>query len=1748
MTDTSGKELTDRSVGTYVSDASEDEPEEKFPLDLLKRAGDKEAAFGSVRFAGSRRTPAKWALLSSRLTDDADQMSMVTRLIGETWRLTGLSVIVSVAGQGAADVELDDKQQRVVRRGLLHVVKTTGALIVTDGLSGGVASLVGRAMHESGDATLPCLGVARWQDVRFRRQLEAKGTGTRKGMVCRYGDCMKGDVSSRGNPRTNKPRKGKLDKEDSRSGDGHGGDGGAGSLLLEPHHSHFILVEDDEGGDGGAAPPSTSGHDTSEMDDEERRSHAHIRFQSAMIDAICGEMEGATPWDEATVASSTRYTGGVGGAAGAGGGTGGGGWCGLGTNRSKQGSQGRRRGSVGHCVPSVGIAAGAKSGACRSRKPSTMSDLRQLSLQPQNRVAAVQLVVGGGMSALHAVAAFLRKRRPVVVLLDSGGAAADIYRYCKVDGKLPMAAPEPGSALSLKHAAAVAVAFGVDPNEKAPPCSAEYAALAARLLPEIKRMGEEPTGANRTGQLSFFSTADDMDKSLDMVILEAILSDCEKTTDAIMLAVQWGEPAIIQNQLDASKTHDPVGLARAFEEALRLRNAEVIKVLIAFNADPSRVRLNRLFDSRFDVFGVFDGALRVASRGWRDNLLGVISPAHSTPGSTPGVSRETTKDRTSKRHMALAPSSTGGVSASPTACGSSGGGPGCKDGKGGHVDEAEQRRSSGGLIDAAVEGLKRGLKRKVGFGGGGGGGDGGVAKRVLSFRESSSGFDVLRSLEIVDYDHYLRARLQMGDGRGLTPTWMDLMMWAVLIGEIELARHLWCKASQPLRAAIIASRVSRQIAARLSNMSANSLEYEKKLEENAKAYEGWATGLLSTIVDTADAHQILTMVPPAHKHQTTRPRGASGDGGCGAAGVGAAGGAVAGGGAAGALHEQSSDGAAGGGRHITVMWRGSCIDEAIKSPHHCMGVVAHPHCQKLLDGYFAGDYAGAAACISPDSGLLRIAIQILPPVLLFYPQLTNAQVPPPREPSSAGGAHGGGGAGGGAGGAGGGAQDDSEDAWYRDLKAIFTGLIPNDDDDDDDDDDNGDGGDDDDDGGGSSRRRRLDGDGSGDDEQGERDTDYLKAPPQRRPEPYRTVNGVHELLTRKGRAKARDLASRRDRSELFGYPLLMLRPTCLLTVPKVKFLMHTSSHLAYTLLLTYVTVGFGLIVEPENLPPWMHRAGRMEPPEGGEILFWLWTFTKLAEEVKQMIIQGYSYFHSLWNWVDLGTYCMVVAAMILRGALEQAFTNKLTDKAMAWAPDAGDAMTDLAQALYALVLISLYLRFMDQLTYSNSLGVLTLILKQIIQKDLTQWLALTLFSTTAFSVAFVVLLPAANFEEVTNHRPSSIPFWSLLGDFDLEHMYQWLTKGSPAEYMVPALLFVYTFFSTILLVNLLIAQMSSTYEEVRDDSELFWQFERVGLIREYKDNRDPLPPPLNALYIVFHDLPKWLRRTHMRAVVWACGSCCDVDLETQDDPLERGFATPMRYSAASELMYAEQSYQRSYLDRTESEQRASIDRRVADVASLQYTLEAETRAQFEALNARLDRELGPLRELIKELRDSRSTLSSSTGGGGQGGGGRQGGGQGSGQGDSSSGGIRTSGGPVRARTTNAAVHFADAATTSAARAPATAAISDKEEGGLPQPRILPCTSGSKDAPAPAASAATAALAPGAAALASALRTCSDGASTAVKPSQVKARARFRDRAANSPAAAASKATVNAARAQGSQRLQKLLKETPDLDA
>ena len=58
-----------------------------------------------------------------------------------------------------------------------------------------------------------------------------------------------------------------------------------------------------------------------------------------------------------------------------------------------------------------------------------------------------------------------------------------------------------------------------------------------------------------------------------------------------------------------------------------------------------------------------------------------------------------------------------------------------------------------------------------------------------------------------------------------------------------------------------------------------------------------------------------------------------------------------------------------------------------------------------------------------------------------------------------------------------------------------------------------------------------------------------------------------------------------------------------------------------------------------------------------------------------------------------------------------------------------------------------------------------------------------------------------------------------------------------AQVVGPLLLLVYVSVATILLVNLLIAQMADTYTMVATSSYTQWQFSRVALILECADRR-----------------------------------------------------------------------------------------------------------------------------------------------------------------------------------------------------------------------------------------------------------------------------------------------------------------------
>ncbi|XP_070547068.1 transient receptor potential cation channel subfamily M member 5-like [Ptychodera flava] len=61
---------------------------------------------------------------------------------------------------------------------------------------------------------------------------------------------------------------------------------------------------------------------------------------------------------------------------------------------------------------------------------------------------------------------------------------------------------------------------------------------------------------------------------------------------------------------------------------------------------------------------------------------------------------------------------------------------------------------------------------------------------------------------------------------------------------------------------------------------------------------------------------------------------------------------------------------------------------------------------------------------------------------------------------------------------------------------------------------------------------------------------------------------------------------------------------------------------------------------------------------------------------------------------------------------------------------------------------------------------------------------------------------------------------------------------------------IYMLISNILLINLLIAMFSFTFQRVQDKSELIWRYYRFGLISEYH-NRPTLVPPLIVINHVY---------------------------------------------------------------------------------------------------------------------------------------------------------------------------------------------------------------------------------------------------------------------------------------------------------
>lgn len=228
------------------------------------------------------------------------------------------------------------------------------------------------------------------------------------------------------------------------------------------------------------------------------------------------------------------------------------------------------------------------------------------------------------------------------------------------------------------------------------------------------------------------------------------------------------------------------------------------------------------------------------------------------------------------------------------------------------------------------------------------------------------------------------------------------------------------------------------------------------------------------------------------------------------------------------------------------------------------------------------------------------------------------------------------------------------------------------------------------------------------------------------------------------------------------------------------------------------------------------------------------------------------YIWDFWNIVDLLSYALLVSALFVRHFyIDDNFV--------------------IARRMFALSLLVMYLRFLEVFLIHRTLGPTLIMIKEML-KDLLNFLILAVFVVLGVGIYYHANLWPDHQTiwngDWTDWRIWKIiyyPYWQLYGEFNLETLegsgspnctyskHEWeadssLERCPDNDWTVLAVAAIYLLFSNLLLVNLVIAMFSYTFERVQENSEKLWRFQRYTVINDY-DWR--IPSPINLLFLPY---------------------------------------------------------------------------------------------------------------------------------------------------------------------------------------------------------------------------------------------------------------------------------------------------------
>ncbi|XP_025081227.1 transient receptor potential cation channel subfamily M member 2-like isoform X2 [Pomacea canaliculata] len=361
------------------------------------------------------------------------------------------------------------------------------------------------------------------------------------------------------------------------------------------------------------------------------------------------------------------------------------------------------------------------------------------------------------------------------------------------------------------------------------------------------------------------------------------------------------------------------------------------------------------------------------------------------------------------------------------------------------------------------------------------------------------------------------------------------------------------------------------------------------------------------------------------------------------------------------------------------------------------------------------------------------------------------------------------------------------------------------------------------------------------------------------------------------------------------------------TAPVVIFCFNCISYLVFLGLYSYI-----LIVQ---LTPAFHFL---------EGILIGWVFTIFVEEMRQfssnyahsVASKLTTYFSDSWNLLDVITISLFVVGMVLR-----------------FIPD--NACFEASRVFLSINLISFFFRILHIFSVNKELGPKLVMIGRMV-RDLLWFVVILLVFIGAYSIASqAVLFPNTELSWSLLYQLPRKAYWQIYGELFLDDIEEGdsncvtnttsLDKRCPSDigrYFVPVLLGIYMLLTNVLLLNLLIAMFSYTFEKVQQNTDIHWKFQRFNLVEEYYC-RPFLPPPLMIVH-------------HMWLCVRFCCKRCSKTPDSSD--FRKRYENP---NEEKQLVQWENIIADNYLTKMEAREADSVESRVRTVVERLELLSAK---------------------------------------------------------------------------------------------------------------------------------------------------------------------------------------------------------------